>query len=936
MSDSPDSPVSDGIAIIGMSGRFPGARNLSEFWNNLRGGVESISFFSAAELAASGVAPSLSCDPNFVNAGGILDGIELFDAAFFGFSAREAATLDPQQRLLLECAWEAMEDAGYDTDRYPGPVGVYAGSAMSTYLFNLLAKPGHRQLVGDFLLFTGNDKDFLSTRVSYKLNLRGPSIAVQTACSTSLVAVAMACDSLFTHQCDMALAGGVAIRVPQTSGYLFQEGQIFSRDGHTRSFDAAANGTLFSNGMGLIVLKRLADAIRDGDYIRAVIRGSAINNDGSMKVGYAAPGLDAQAEVVARAHALAEIDPRTIDYVEAHGTATPMGDPIEIAALSKAFRTATADTGFCALGSLKSNVGHLDTASGIAALIKVVLSIQHGEIPPTINFTRPNPAIDFAKSPFYVNTQLRPWTARSTPRRAGVHSFGIGGTNAHVVVEESPVMIASDSTRPRQLLVLSARSKIALDAAISNFAAYFQRHPDTDLADVAYTCQMGRRAFPRRFFMVCRDASDAATTLAQFPMAPNNLLRTRAGTTIPGEHSLAFLFPEPGSRPKNMGLEIYQTEPVFRSCVDECSALLKEQVGFDLRDFLYPSHETGADGTPHLDQSEVAELSIFILEYALARLWMEWGIRPNVMVGQNIGEFVAACLAGVFSLADALSLLAERSRLLKGMPKGAVAARIRLRPPQIPFVSNATGTWITSASATDPEYWAAHSALPMRFAAGVECVAKTSGRTVLVVGPGGELASIAQPVPDHLSKQSFISSIPGSYDHASEMESLLTALGRLWLMGAEVNWPRFWSQEKRLRVPLPTYAFERKRYWVDPQPLTEATPNPGMQVSDNTRSGSSPRGAILESANSAAECSSDSSILATDHVERVVAEIWQELLGIEHVGIYDNFFQLGGHSMLGAQLLVRLRSALNVEVPLPSLFETPTVAGMAERIRAFR
>jgi acyl transferase domain-containing protein len=948
MRDLPDSPVSDGIAIIGMSGRFPGARNLSEFWNNLRSGVESITFFSAAELTAAGVDTSLTQHPDFVNAGGILDGIELFDAAFFGFSAREAETLDPQQRILLECAWEAMEDAGYDSARCSGPVGVYAGSAMSTYLFSLLAKPGHRQLVGDFVLFTGNDKDFLSTRVSYKLNLRGPSIAVQTACSTSLVAVAMACDSLFTHQCDMALAGGVAIRVPQKSGYMFQEGRIFSRDGHTRSFDAAASGTLFSNGVGLVVLKRVADAIRDGDCIRAVIRGSAINNDGGMKVGYAAPGLDAQAEVVARAHALAEVDPRTIDYVEGHGTGTPMGDPIEVAALSEAFRAATSDTGFCALGSLKSNVGHLDSASGIAALIKVVLSLQHGEVPPTINFSRPNPAIDFKTSPFYVNTQLMPWKAKAAPRRAGVHSFGIGGTNAHVVVEEAPAVQASDSLRPWHLLLLSARSKVALEAAIRNFAAYFQRHPDANLADIAYTCQMGRRAFARRFFLVCNNANDAASALAQLPTAPINFQRTLMGTTPPGNRSLAFLFPGLGSQRENMGLEIYQAEPAFRSCVDECSALLKQQVGFDLREVLYPPHETQAGTTPHLDQPEVVELALFVFEYALARLWMEWGVRPNVLIGESIGEFVAACLAGVFSLADALYLLAERSRLLKGMHGGgmlaavpalrAVVARIRLHPPQIPFVSNTTGTWITAASATDSEYWSAHSARPMLFAEGMERLVNTLERTVLVLGPRGALAGIARRVPDSLLVQSVIPSVPGSFERASDMECLMTALGRLWLEGTEVDWAGFWSHEKRQRVPLPTYAFERKRYWVDPQPRTEATPNRAAQVSDTARSAatSSQCAAVPERADRSAECTSDASPLAADHIERVVAGIWQELLGIEHVGIYDNFFQLGGHSMQGAQLLSRLRAALNVEVPLPTLFESPTVAGMAERIRAFQ
>ncbi|MGA8763571.1 MAG: beta-ketoacyl synthase N-terminal-like domain-containing protein [Candidatus Sulfotelmatobacter sp.] len=1011
MTAAADSIVSDGIAIIGMSGRFPGARNISEFWKNLRSGVESISFFSEADLAAAGVDPRVTGHPDFVNAGGILDGVELFDASFFGLNPREAETLDPQQRLLLECAWQAMEDAGYDPERCRGPVGVYAGCAMSSYLLNLLAKPGHRELVGDFLVFTGNDKDFLTTRVSYKLNLKGPSVAVQTACSTSLVAVAMACDSLSAHQCDMALAGGVAIRVPQNSGYIFQEGQIFSRDGHTRSFDAAASGTLFSNGVGLVVLKRVADAIEDGDCIRAVIRGTAINNDGAMKVGYAAPGLDAQAEVVAMAHALAEVEPRTIAYVEAHGTATPMGDPIEVAALTKAFRAGTQENGFCALGSVKSNVGHLDTASGVAALIKTVLALEHGEIPPTINFTRPNPAIDFPKSPFYVNTQLTPWKKGPTPRRAGVHSFGIGGTNAHAVVEEAPVAQASESSRSRHLLVLSARSKSALQAATASFADYFHQHPNANLADVTYTSQVGRREFAHRRILVCADSSDAAVALA-----PLNPQRVVTGAKSPGERSLAFMFPGQGTQYVNMGLETYRSEPNFRRNVDECSEFLTGRVGFDLREVLYPTSEQAEAAARRIHQTEVAELALFVFEYALAQLWMEWGIRPQVLIGQSIGEYVAACLAGVFSLHDALALLAERSMLLQRLLEGAmlavalsepemqrsivpglelaatngpsscvvagtveaisqlesglsqkgvesrrlqvtralhskmmeplgpalttVVARIPLHPPQIPFVSSVTGTWITAAAATDARYWGSHVHRTVRFSESMRCLLKASNRTLLEVGPGHALASIAQCHPDRLSDHAIISSLPRFDAHTSDTESLLTALGRLWLLGAKVDWPVFWSHEKRRRVPLPTYAFDRKRYWVDPQPPAQTAEKSPMPVIDVGKRGadSSVRCATVRQNQPApgVEKSDDSYAAPTDEVERLVAEIWQKLLGVERVGIYDNFFMLGGHSMLGAQLLSLLRSAFHVDVPLPSLFEAPTVAGMAERIRAFR
>lgn len=929
MSGVPDPPVSDGIAIIGMSGRFPGARNLSEFWNNLRNGVESISYFSEAELADSGAEPRITRHPEFVNAGGILEDIELFDAAFFGINPKEAETLDPQQRLMLECAWQAMEDAGYDPERYRGPVGVYAGSAMSNYLFNVLAKPGHRDLVGDFLVFTGNDKDFLTTRISYKLNLRGPSVAVQTACSTSLVAIALACDSLLAHQCDMALAGGVAIRVPQKSGYIFQEGQIFSRDGHTRSFDAAASGTLFSNGVGLVVLKRAADAMDDGDCIRAVIRGAAVNNDGSAKVGYAAPGLDAQAEVVAMTHALAEVDPRSIGYLEAHGTATPMGDPIEVAALTKAFRAGTPDNNFCALGSVKSNVGHLDTASGVAALIKAVLCLEHGEIPPAINFTRANPAIDFSKSPFFVNTQLLPWKTGATPRRAGVHSFGIGGTNAHIVVEEAPAVAFSPSERPCHLLVMSARSKTALQAATSNFAAYLGQHPEANLADVVYTSQIGRREFALRRILVCSHTKDAA-----FALASLNSPRVLTKTKPPGDRSLVFLFPGPGAQSVNMGLEIYRTEPTFRECVEQCSQLLKSRVGFDLRDLLYPPLDKAEAAAQRLNQPKVTDLVLFVFEYALAKLWREWGIQPQVMIGQGIGEYVAACLAGVFSLPDALSLLAGlMASESPSAPELAVAAaKIRLHAPQIPFVSNFTGMWITAAAATDPNYWIAPVRHTVRFAEGMGCVLRASERTLLEVGPGQSLADMAKNHPDRLPDQAIISSIPFLEDGTSELESLLTAAGRLWLEGAKLDWTGFWRHEKRRRLPLPTYAFDRKRYWIGPPPKAEPAQSSPTPVSDGVGSSC----AIAPQIRTARSAAGDSYVPPNDDVERLVAQIWQQLLGVERVGLYDNFFLLGGHSMLGAQLLSLLRSVFQVEVPLPSLFEAPTVAGMAERIRAFR
>src|SRR6185295_1366007 len=497
------------IAVIGMAGRFPGASDLDAFWSNLRAGVESIRAFTREELAAA-VAPADLADPAFVPAGAVLDDVESFDAAFFDFNPREAEITDPQQRLFLECCWEALERAGVDPETVPGSIGVFAGSGMSTYfLYNVLGNPAATRGVAPFQLLIGADKDYLAPRVSYKLNLKGPSLSVQTACSTSLVAVHLACQSLQDYQSDVALAGGVSIRVPQKAGYLYQEGGIFSPDGHCRAFDRQAAGTVSGSGVGVVALKRLADALADGDPILAVIRGSAINNDGAAKVGFTAPSVEGQVAVVSEALSAAGVDAATIGYVEAHGTGTSLGDPIEVAALAEAFRGAGA--GSCALGSVKTNLGHLDAAAGVAGLIKTVLALGHREIPPSLHYSEPNPAIDFSASPFYVNAALAPWAAREGgPRRAGVSSFGIGGTNAHAIVEEAPEREAPQaSVRPWQPLVLSARTPSALEAMTEHLARHLAAHPEEKLADVAYTLGAGRKVFAHRRALICRDREDA-------------------------------------------------------------------------------------------------------------------------------------------------------------------------------------------------------------------------------------------------------------------------------------------------------------------------------------------------------------------------------------------------------------------------------------------
>ncbi|HYH82425.1 MAG TPA: type I polyketide synthase, partial [Longimicrobium sp.] len=624
----------DAIAIVGMAGRFPGADSVDAFWANLRAGVESIRRFRDDELERA-VDPAERADPRYVPARGVVEGVELFDAPFFGFTPREAELTDPQHRLLLEVAWEALEHAGLRPRAYAGTVGVFAGAGGNSYLVNHLVPAGRLAgTAGAFQASIHNKNDHLTTRIAYKLDLRGPAVTVQTACSTSLVAVATACQALADWQCDAALAGGANVVVPQRAGYLYHDHGIGSPDGHCRAFDAQARGTVAGNGAGMVVLKRLADALADGDTVYAVIRGWAVNNDGAGKVGYTAPGVDGQAAVVTTAQALAGVAPESISYVEAHGTGTALGDPIEVRALTRAFRRATEKTGFCALGSVKTNIGHLDAAAGIAGLIKTVQALAHREIPPTLHFTAPNPGIDFDATPFHVAAELRPWESDGAPRRAGVSSFGLGGTNAHVVLEEAPAPPPAAPARPRQLLVLSAQSEGALEEATGRLAAYLRSNPDVPLADVAYTLQAGREPFENRRVLVCAGRDDALAALET--LAPERVLtRAQKAATRP----VFFLFPGQGAQHAGMARELYEVEPAFRAALDQGLELAAPHVAADLRALLFPAPGAEAEADEALRRTENAQTALFLVEHALALLWRSWGIEPAGMLGHSIGEY---------------------------------------------------------------------------------------------------------------------------------------------------------------------------------------------------------------------------------------------------------------------------------------------------------
>jgi phthiocerol/phenolphthiocerol synthesis type-I polyketide synthase E len=866
------------IAVVGMAGRFPGAPSVDALWRNLVDGVEGIRRFTPDELRAAGIPEAVIADPSYVPAGGWLADADHFDASFFRYTPREAEITDPQHRVFLECAWAALEDAGYPPSKIGVPTGVYAGVSQSVYwIENLL--PNRALLAGGaaYDVMVGNDKDYLASRVAYKLGLHGPAVGVQTACSTSLVAVHVACRALLSGDCDLALAGGASIHNVQPRGYLYREGAIYSPDGHCRAFDGQAGGTVGGSGAGVVVLKRLEDALADGDAIRAVILGTAINNDGAEKVGFMAPGAEGQAAAITDALTFAGIDPRSVGYVEAHGTATPLGDPVEVAALTRAYRGWTVDRGFCALGSVKSTIGHLDQAAGVAGLIKAVLALQHRTIPASLHFERPNPKLDIEASPFYVAASTRPWEGAG-PRRAGVSSFGIGGTNAHAVLEEAPMSPRRDGTpRPLQLLTLSARTESALSAARLELADHLEKHPGLEIADAAFTLQAGRVEMGWRTAVAVADAADAVRAL-----------RSAAGVPSGADRPVAFLFPGQGAQHVGMAAGAYAAEPVFRDAVDRCAEILRPELGLDLRELIYPAGQEEAAVAERLGQTQVTQPALFIVEYALAQLWMSWGVRPGAMLGHSVGEFVAACLAGVFSLEDALQLVAARGRLMQSLPAGAMLAvflpeadvlgrlpqgvsvaavngpatcvvsgpaeTVRLfettlaadevevrrlhtshafhsammdpvlapfrelvrraapQPPRIPYVSSLTGSWITEADATDPAYYARQMRHAVRFHDGVNTLLGAPSTVLVEVGPGRTLGTLIPRGGAHVA----IPSLPHPKDAAEDVRALLDAVGRVWAAGISIDWTAFNAGRGGRRVSLPTYPFERQRYYLEP------------------------------------------------------------------------------------------------------------------------
>ncbi|USQ86166.1 alpha/beta fold hydrolase [Streptomyces phaeoluteigriseus] len=970
------------VAVIGMAGRFPGADDLDTFWDNLAAGRESVRPVTDEEFLAAGGDPRDLDDPSHVRMASVVEGMDRFDSGFFGYSPAEAAVIDPQQRLLLETAYHALEDAGClgddRGDRTDEAFGVYAGSGDSRY-YPAHVYPRHAGQPGSVALVhaaTANSLGTLATRVSYELGLTGPSVSLQTACSTALVAVHTACQDLLDHRCDTALAAAVSLNPSAALGYRHVPDGPFSPDGHCRAFAADAAGTSSGDGVGAVVLKRLEDALADGDRIRAVIRGSAVNNDGRRKVGFSAPSAAGQTEVILAAQAQAEVDAGTIGLIEAHGTATKLGDPIEVSALTEAFRQSTERTGFCALGSVKTNIGHLGAAAGIAGLIKAVLALEHRQIPPSLHFDRPNPLIDFASGPFRVPTALEDWPAGDHPRRAAVSAFGIGGTNAHVILEEAPP-VAPPAPRPpedghRLVLPLSARTVGALRGQADALARHLERRPELRLDDVAHSLRADRPALRHRLTVTAATREEALDALrAAVPATP-------PPSDEPAR--VAFLLPGGGTQYAGMGAELYRDHGVYRDIVDECARILRPALGTDVRAALF--EEQRPDDT-------AAFLGLVVTEYALARTLMEQGVRPDALIGHSLGEYTAACLAGVLDLEDMLPLVTERIRLIstaggatvgvaapaedvepllddelslaaangpsactvaghldavtrfeaeltrRGVPfrrlRIPVAAhshvldpvlptfethlrQVTLRPPRIPYVTNVTGTWVTDAQATSVRHWIDHTRNTVRFADGITALWDRLHPVLVEIGPGDTLTKLATGrLTDE--KPVTVTTMRHAKAEASDGFVLAEALGRLWSAGVDTALPP--APDTARRVPLPPYAFERHRHWIDaPGARTDpAAPDAFAEAGAGPALAARPR-------------------LTTEHVpprsdrEQAVTRVWEETLGIGGIGVHDNFFDLGGDSMRAVLLAGRLKQAGVLDVPAAELLAAPTVAGI--------
>lgn len=988
----------DGIAIIGISCRFPMADNMEEFWENLCNGKECISFFTKEEVIKEGgeVYKEILNDPNYVTAGGVINDIDMFDSNFFDYNPNEAEIMDPQQRLFLTCSWEALEDAGYYKEDSNNRIGVFAGSSISTYFLNNLFSRDFSDIVRQMMILQGNDKDHLTTRVSYKLNLTGPSINIQNACSTSLVAVHQACQSILNGECDIALAGGVSIKTPQKSGYIYQEGNILSPDGHCRPFDANANGTVFGNGAGVIVLKLLENAVEDRDNIYAVIKGTAVNNDGNYKVGYTAPSEYGQISVISEALAVSGVTSDTIDYVETHGTGTSLGDPIELNALKKVYLSETARKNFCAIGSVKANIGHLDRAAGIAGLIKVVLSLKNKKIPPSINYSTPNPQFDLSNSPFYVNTELKNWTKTNGKRRAGISSFGIGGTNAHAILEEAPNLEYSNTDKCWNILTISAKTEDSLEGYSIKLANFLKENSGVDMANVAYTLQLGRKPFLWRKIIVSNDSMETynALNLDDSEEILTNMCQLR-------NRDIVFMFSGQGSQYVNMARELYVHEMHFKKEMDECFRILKEYSDIDFQNILYPSQYSNT-GEELIKQTKITQPLIFIIEYALAKTLINLNIIPNALIGHSIGEYTAACLSGVLTLHDAIYIVTKRGELMQRV-EGGLMLSIDLPEKDIGRYLNEdislaliNSDSLSVVSGTTEAIEELYTELGVKKISSRILQTSHAFHSHMMKTILDDFRNIASNIQVGKIGIPYISNVTGN-----------------WITEEEVNSSKYWVRHLRSTVrfadgiktlfnykdpiflevgpgnALCTFVKQIRNTDIDkdigvvstlPHALTKEDSMKhflkavgklwlyGTEVKWETLHAGrirnrlslpkyqwdmqrywiesdyniNPGNLIEETGVAKNETTKERlhkrpNILTSyreprNSIECLVAEIWQDIFKIENIGIYDNYFELGGHSLMATQLVSRLNNVFGIEIPLRELFEATNIAETAKVI----
>ena len=978
-----------GVAIVGISLKLPGADTVEQYWSNLVNRVDSVTTFSPDQLDLS-VPTHIRELENYIPCRGVIENADKFDAAFFGLSPLEAQVMDPQHRIFLQLSWSALEDAGCLPESFDGLIGVYAGASTNMYFYHHVSpRPDIMRRIGDYPAIMLSEKDYLATRVSYCLNLRGPSVAINTACSTSLVAVSEAYQHLMTYQCDAAIAGGVCVYAPQKTGYLWQEGTNFSKTGRVRPFDHKADGMVGGNGAGAVVLKRLDDAIENRDRIYAVIRGAAVNNDGSQKIGFSAPSIRGQTEVVSFAQAEAEVTPESIGYIETHGTATRIGDQIETEALRSLFRDC--DENSVVLGGVKSNLGHLDAAAGVAGLIKAALSLSHKQIPPTVHFETFNPDLQMENSPFWVNTETIPFEGKEGPRRAGVTALGLGGTNAHVILEEAPPSEVKERIQKRsRVFALSAKSNDSLVRAHEKLADYLANHPDENLDDVGYTLADRRTAFPIRSAVVSTDTDETIRRLRQTAASIKKLKKPKST-----ERTTVFVFPGQGVQYAGMGADLYRKEPVFKEIVDYCADHLKPILGMDIRDVIFCIGEGEDDANETLRQTVTTQPAIFVIEYALARLWEHYGVKPDAMIGHSIGQYAAACLSGVFGLDDCLLLVAERGRVIQEMAPGVmlsvpmsaealeerirgrasvasvnapelcvasgeqeiieqiekelreagigtkilrtshafhsdmmtkataefevIAGKVAMKTPSIPIVCTSTGTWITDEQATSPKHWADQIRRAVLFSPGIETLMADSKRVFIEVGPRNTMTTLTRR---HFSDQDTHIAIPSmGKPEDSECDAFGMAIGLLMRNGGNIDIQgQFDSEEHRL-VSLPSYSFLPKSHWIPAARSDFQGENPLLEAESNFE--------ISKETDAKGDASSESSFTP---VQLFLVRLWEDLLGASDIGLDDDFFDLGGHSLIGIQLLDRINTRYHIKLLLSDILRHSTLQAMASFI----